>query len=54
MTRKILCAVDGGPASDVPVVYAASLAGKLGAELSIIAVNVMVFNARGGSFEYVD
>jgi nucleotide-binding universal stress UspA family protein len=49
MTMKILCATDGGPTSDALVVYAAKLAAKLGAEMSIIAVNVLLFNARGGS-----
>jgi nucleotide-binding universal stress UspA family protein len=50
MTSKILCATDGTPHSDIPVALAAQLATKLGADLSIIAVNVLVLRARGGSF----
>jgi nucleotide-binding universal stress UspA family protein len=50
MTSKILCATDGTPHSDIPVTLAAQLATKLGAELLIIAVNVLVLRARGGSF----
>jgi len=48
-TSKILCATDGEPPSDIPVTLAAQLAAKLGAKLSIIAVNILVFDARGGS-----
>jgi len=50
MTKKILCATDGEPHSDIPVTLAAQLAAKTGAALSIIAVNILVFEAKGGSY----
>jgi len=49
MISKILCATDGSETSDIPVVFAAKLAARVGAELSLIAVNVLLYNARGGS-----
>jgi nucleotide-binding universal stress UspA family protein len=49
MTSNILCATDGESASDILITFAAKLAAKLGAKLSIIAVNVLLYNARGGS-----
>jgi nucleotide-binding universal stress UspA family protein len=49
MTSKILVATDGEPNSGIPVAFAARLAAKLNAKLSIIAVNVLLYNARGGS-----
>ncbi|MFN4141453.1 universal stress protein [Aestuariivirga sp.] len=45
MTRKILCATDGTEHSAHAVELAAEMAAKLGAQLSICAVNV----ARGGT-----
>src|ERR1051325_6154136 len=49
MTKKILVATDGEPHSDLPVIAAAQLAVKFKADLSVIAVNVLLYNARGGS-----
>ena len=40
MTKKILCATDGEPHSDIPVARATEMAAELGAKLSIIAVNI--------------
>jgi hypothetical protein len=51
MTSKILCATDGEPHSDVPVTFAAKLAAKLGAKLTIIAVNILVADARAGNYQ---
>ena len=50
MTKKILCATDGEPHSDIPITLAAQLAAKLGANLTVIAVNILVFDAKGGSY----
>jgi nucleotide-binding universal stress UspA family protein len=49
MTSKILCATDGEPHSEVPVTFAAELAVKLGAKLTIIAVNILLGDGRGGA-----
>jgi nucleotide-binding universal stress UspA family protein len=49
MTTKILCATDGGAHFEIAVTLAAQLASKLGAKLSIIAVNILVADARGGT-----
>jgi nucleotide-binding universal stress UspA family protein len=50
MTSKILCATDGEDHSDTPVTFAAELAVKLGAGLSIIAVNILIVAPRSGSY----
>lgn len=50
MTKKILCATDGEPHSDIPLTLAAQLAAKTGASLTVIAVNILVFDAKGGSY----
>ena len=50
MTSKILCATDGEPHSDIPVTLAAQLAAKTGAKLHIIAVNILLSSAKGGSY----
>ncbi len=47
MTKKILCATDGTDHSAHAVELAAILAAKLGAKLSICAVNVAHGGARG-------
>jgi nucleotide-binding universal stress UspA family protein len=47
MTRKILCATDGTEHSAHAVELAATMAAKLGASLSICAVNVASGGARG-------
>lgn len=47
MTKKILCATDGTEHSAHAVELAATLAAKLGASLSICAVNVARGGARG-------
>ena len=45
MTKKILCATDGSDHSSHAIQLAAEMAKKLGAELTVCAVNV----ARGGT-----
>ena len=50
MTKNILCATDGEPHSDIPITLAAQLAAKLGAKLTVVAVNILVFDAKGGSY----
>jgi nucleotide-binding universal stress UspA family protein len=52
MTKNILCATDGEPHSDIPITLAAQLAAKLGAKLTVIAVNILVFDAKGGSYHF--
>lgn len=48
MTHKILCAVDGTAHSERAVEFAAELSAKLGAELSICSVNVLLIGSRLG------
>lgn len=50
MTKKILCATDGEPHSDIPVARASEMAVELGAKLSIIAVNIRSTDGRGTSY----
>jgi len=50
MTSKILCATDGEAQSDIPVTFAAEMAAKLGASLSVIAVNILIVAPRAGSY----
>ncbi|HXQ39764.1 MAG TPA: universal stress protein [Candidatus Udaeobacter sp.] len=50
MTKKILCATDGEPHSDIPITLAAQLAARTGAKLSVIAVNILVLDAKSGSY----
>ncbi len=47
MAHKILCAVDGTKHSDRAVELAAELASKLGSDLTIASVNVLVSGGRG-------
>jgi nucleotide-binding universal stress UspA family protein len=50
MTKKILCATDGEPHSDIPVARAIEMAAELGAKLAIIAVNIRATDGRGSNF----
>ena len=50
MTKKILCATDGEPHSDIPVARATEMAAELGAKLSIIAVNIRGTDGRGTNY----
>jgi nucleotide-binding universal stress UspA family protein len=50
MTSKILCATDGEAHSEIPIALAAEMASRLGAKLSIIAVNILVTDVRSGSY----
>lgn len=47
MTQKILCPTDGTEHSNIAVIYAAQLAAKFGAPLSICVVNIAHGSARG-------
>lgn len=47
MVQKVLCATDGTDHSDIAVRYAAGLAAKYGASLSICVVNIAHGGPRG-------
>ncbi len=47
MTSKILCAIDDTEHAENAVVYAAELAKKTGAELTVCTVNVLTGGLRG-------
>ncbi len=47
MAHKILCAVDGTKHSEHAIEFAAELASKLGSDLTIASVNVLVSGGRG-------
>ncbi|MDQ7262093.1 universal stress protein [Paracoccus sp. PS-1] len=47
MIQKILCPTDGTDHSDIAVAYAAQLAAKFGASLTICVVNIAHGGARG-------
>lgn len=46
---KIMCATDGSKLSEKAVAHAADLAKRLGAQLSIVAVNIRPLNPRSGA-----
>ena len=52
MIQKILCPTDGTEHSDIAVRYAAQLATKLGASLTLCAVNITYGTPRGPSTQH--